>query len=99
MLPSMPGVVGVVLDKTASRREVRAIKRVLHSAGLDAPVVAEWKKQPQTGNGAFWMIIVTLGMPLSAFFTAIATEAGKDFYRFAQELRAARGASRIASDG
>lgn len=61
------------------------------------------EKPPQTGNGAFWMTLVLLGVSFNSFAEGFFGELGKDaalaLRDFVDELRAARSDSTLASDG
>ena len=65
----------VRLDDLASPAEVDEVREILASSELAAEVRADWQKpppEPQTGNGAFWMILFSVGAPLGAFITGLA---------------------------
>lgn len=92
----------VRLDDLASSAEVDEVREILASSELAAEVRADWQKpppEPQTGNGAFWMILFSVGAPLGAVITGLAQRAGQDAYdsvkSFVKRLRRARRASRF----
>lgn len=97
----------MVLDEAASEEEVDAVQAVLRDAGIAMEVTAQWRKPPQTGNGAFWMVLITVGMPVGAFLKqfleTIAEKAAESWWEalqaWLQDLRSARRLSTIATEG
>lgn len=67
----------VVIDAGASADEIREVEAAFRSAGVGATVRAAYQRK---GVADFsWIVLATL--PLTAFFTALASEAGRDAYR------------------
>jgi hypothetical protein len=68
----------VHVEDTASRDQVRAVAEAFARAGFEVEV------EPDYGRRALgdlpWVVYVPLAVPISAFFTAFASEAGKDAY-------------------
>jgi hypothetical protein len=93
----------VHLDGSASDAEVAETREALRASGIDGEVRADWQKDSQTGNGAFWMDYIPIAVPLTAFLTAFFAKAGQDawdgFRSFVGSLRRARRSSRLASEG
>jgi hypothetical protein len=82
----------VLLDTSATKAESARVRSLLREVGLDAdpePVV------PPQGD-APWLVLIA--MPVTAFLTAIASEAGKDAWtrlkKLFEDLAAARGGGR-----
>ena len=57
---AMPDIV-IRLDSGASREEVDAVRETIASIQLAADVRADWEREPETGNGAFWIVLLKLG--------------------------------------
>lgn len=93
----------VRLDDSATSAEVNEVREAAQSSGLTAEVSADWVKDSQSGNGAFWMVYIPISGTLTAFLTGFAHKAGQDawdaFKSFVRKLRHARRSSRLASDG
>lgn len=93
----------VLLDRYATVGECDAVRAVIDRAGGHAMVRAVWEKEPQTGNGAFWMTLFLLGVPFAkfcdGFFTKLGENAADTLRDFVRELREARRASTHASVG
>lgn len=93
----------VLINAEASPDEVAAVQEVFDSRDLGVEVRAEWRKDPRTGNGAFWMTLVKLtAIPVGAFVTAFMAKAGEATFgalrEWVQDLRAARRPSTVAAD-
>lgn len=101
--PARTVVERVVLDSLASDSEVRAVEEVLHDAGIDAKVDANWTKPSDVGNGAFWMVMLILGVSASHFLQGFAQKAGGDAWvalkSFVGRLREARRKSTMGPSG
>lgn len=93
----------VLLDRYATADEITKVQAVFDDLGRPAMVRAVWEKSPQTGNGAFWMTLVLLGVPFKAFADGFFGELGHDaaiaLREFVRKLRAARRNSTLANDG
>lgn len=80
----------VLLDRDATAAEVDGVAQALRSSGLEAEVVPAIERRSSIQLP--WIIMISV--PISAFFTAFAAEAGKDAYRgladFVRALVAAR---------
>lgn len=103
----MMEVHSVLLDEDATPAEVEAVGAVLRTFGIDVEVRPAWRKDPQTGNGAFWMILVGVGVPLAAFLRSFMDAFGKKagdasweaLVGLVRNLKAARRGSLVADDG
>jgi hypothetical protein len=93
----------VLLDRYATPDEVAEVRAVFERAGGSAMVRAVWEKPPQTGNGAFWMTLVLLGVSFKAFADGFFGKLGEDaavaLRDFVEDLREARMDSTHADDG
>jgi hypothetical protein len=93
----------VLLDRFATEEEVAGVGAVFEHAGRNAMVRAVWEKPPQTGNGAFWMTLVLVGLPFKAFadgfFGKLGEDAADALRQFVDEVREARRSSTLADDG
>jgi len=75
--------VEVLLEAEARDDEVAAVAAAFAEAGIDAHVRAD--PDCKGAGGEFpWMVAVSL--PATAFFTAVAAEAGKDAYKNLKQL-------------
>jgi hypothetical protein len=105
MLPLMANVEEVQVDVYATDQEIVAVTDALHRFGIDVEVRPAWRKDPesQSGNGAFWMTVLVLGVPAGAFLKGFFTKAGESAWdalvTLVRDLRAARRTSRLAEDG
>jgi hypothetical protein len=97
----MPDIDAVRLENSATIDELDAIAAVLRSHGVDAEVRADWEKEPGTGNGAFYMVLVVLTVTLGPYLAGFLGKAGEDswdaFRRFVDDLHGARDTSVIES--
>jgi hypothetical protein len=97
----------VFVDAVASPEEIEAVRRAFRDVGIDVDVVAEWEKPPGVGNGAFWMVLVVLGISASAFLKGfgqtLGERAGEEAWTalrsFVRRVRKAREGSAIAASG
>jgi len=97
----------VLLDREASVQEVTAVTQVLHSRGFEPNIRAEWQKDPRSGNGAFWIVLITIALPvrdfLKSFTETLGKKAGESSWEslksLIDDLRAARRESTVAADG
>jgi hypothetical protein len=94
--------VTVHLDDAASSAEIDHVREVVRSSGLTAEVLPDWQKPPETGNGGFWMVAITIGgLPIAAFVTGFAQKAGQEAYNafrsFVKRLHDARRSSPFPS--
>jgi hypothetical protein len=93
----------VLLDRYATPQEVDEVRTVFERAGARAMVKPVWEKPPQTGNGAFWMVLVLLGFSFKSFadgfFGRLGEDAADALRQLVEELQRARRQSRHANDG
>lgn len=93
----------VLLDRHATSDEVAEVRAVFERTGHSAMVRAVWEKPPQTGNGAFWMTLVLLGVSFKGFADGFFGKLGEDaavaLRDFVEELRKARRGSTHANEG
>jgi hypothetical protein len=97
----------VLIDAAASAEEAELIRGALRESGFEADVSSEWEKPAGVGNGAFWMVLVVLAVPATAFLSGfgktIGERAGEAAWEglksFVGRLRQARASSTIASVG
>jgi hypothetical protein len=96
-------VIPVLLDRYATDEEVTKVRAVFERAGREAMVRPVWEKKPHTGNGAFWTVLVLLGVSFKSFADGFFGKFGEDaavaFREFVDELRQARRTSTLADDG
>lgn len=74
-----PEIVSVYADVEALSDEVAAVEGVFRKAGFDVEVNATYERRSTSANLP-WIIGITLGVPITVFFTAVGTEAGEDVY-------------------
>jgi hypothetical protein len=70
--------IDVAADDHASDQELRAVEAAFMAVGLE--VRAEAAVGRKSAEVLDWVIYVTLGAPVAAFFAAFATKAGEDAY-------------------
>jgi hypothetical protein len=75
----------VYTDEDAQPHEIDAVARAFRDVGFDVEVNPGFVRR--SAGPLPWAVIVTLaGVPITAFFTAIAHEAGKDVYAAAKDF-------------
>jgi hypothetical protein len=93
----------IQLDDSATEEEVNEVTAACRAIGIDPEVTKDWQKEPETGNGAFWMVHIPITAALTAFVMAFFGKAGQDAWdglkSFVANLRRARRSSRVASKG
>jgi hypothetical protein len=87
-----PIPIDVAADDLASEHELRAVDAAFRDAGFEVQSAAAVGRK--SAEVLDWVLYVTLGAPIAAFFTAMASEAGKDSYsalnRWAKSIWEAR---------
>jgi hypothetical protein len=93
----------VLLDRYATPEEIEEVRAVFERAGARAMVKPVWERPPRTGNGAFWIVLVLLGVAFKSFadgfFGKLGGDAADALREFVGELREARRRSSRAPDG
>ena len=72
-----PVIERVDLDEFATHNEVDGVVAVFREYGYDVDVGARWRKPAGVGNGAFWLVLALLGIPVWRFLMSFADAAGK----------------------
>ena len=67
----------MLLDRYATSDEVAKVRAVFERTGHSAMVRAV-SERPQTGNGAFWMTLVLLGVAFKGFADGFFGKLGED---------------------
>ena len=84
--------IDVACDTAATPAELAAVEAAFDRAGFE--VHATRAVEARSGDLLHWVIYVTLGFPITAFFSSFGSEAGKDAYpkvkRWVTDIWAAR---------
>lgn len=85
----------MIADVEASPAELHAIDEAFRRIGVDVSSLPAYEMR--SAGSLPWVVHITLAAPIAAFFTAVATEAGKDTYalvkQWVRDLLAARAES------
>jgi hypothetical protein len=77
----MPIVEEVVIEASAPPGHAEAVEAAFRRAGFDVEVEDQLLESRGAGEALPWLVQVGLAVPITAFFTAFASEAGKDAYQ------------------